>query len=150
MFCELKEKNTGWRRVVKNHLSNLLLYLMRAEEEEVLQIKEVGKESLNITRLLEYIRRNYQVITLKDLSKDFHYHENYLSRVIKQHCQMNFRELLCQIRLKEAEKLLSDTKLPVTQIAARIGYQKPNFFFKSFKEHYNITPTEFRHLYRKK
>jgi YesN/AraC family two-component response regulator len=90
------------------------------------------------------VRRNYQFITLKDLAKDFHFHENYLSRMIKQQCQVSFRELLCQIRLKEAERLLIDTELSVTVIAERVGYHKTNFFFKLFKEHYKMTPIEFR------
>lgn len=144
LFCEFLKKEIGWRRAVKNHLSNLFLYLMRAEDEELLQAKEVKEENFNIAMLLECMRKNYQFITLKDLAKDFHFHENYLSRMIKQQCQVSFRELLCQIRLKEAERLLINTELSVTEIAERVGYHKPNFFFKLFKEHYKMTPIEFR------
>ncbi len=148
IFCEFLEKNIGWRRAEKNHLSNLFLYLMRIKDEELLYTKEAEEENFNITKLLECIRRNYQFITLKDLAKDFHFHENYLSRIIKQHCHMSFRELLCQIRLKEAEKLLINTGLSVTEIAKRVGYLKPNFFFKLFKEHYHVTPIAFRNRHR--
>jgi AraC-like DNA-binding protein len=149
MFCEFLEKPYGWRRAVKNHLSNLFLYLMRVKEEELVQAVEMEEENLNITKVLDCIRKNYQYITLRDLAKDFHFHENYLSRMIKQHCQMSFRELLCEIRIKEAKKLLMDTELSVTEISARIGYHKPNFFFKLFKDHCGKTPIEFRNECRR-
>lgn len=144
MFCEFLKKDVGWRSAVKNYLSNLFLYLMRSEKDELIQAKDIEEENFNITKIIECIRRNYQCITLKDLAKDFHFHENYLSRMIKQQCQINFRELLCQIRLKEAEVLLINTELSVTEIAERVGYHKPNFFFKLFKEHYKMTPIEYR------
>ncbi len=148
IFCEFLEKAYGWRQAVKNHLSNLFLYLARVKGEELLHAIELEEENLNITKVLDCIRKNYQYITLKDLAKDFHFHENYLSRMIKQHCQKSFRDLLCEIRLKEAQKLLMDTDLSVTEIAARIGYYKPNFFFKLFKDHCGKTPLEFRNEYK--
>lgn len=117
---------------------------MRVKKEVLVRIIEVEEENLNITKVLDCIRKNYQYITLKDLAQDFHFHENYLSRMIKQHCQVSYRDLLCEIRLKEAEKLLMETDLSVTEIATRIGYHKPNFFFKLFKDHYGKTPIEFR------
>ena len=144
MFCEFIEKGNGWRQVIKNNLSSLFIYLMRAEENQRCIMREIEEENLNITKVLDCIRKNYQYITLKDIAKDLHFHENYLSRMIKQNYQKSFRDLLSQIRLAEAEKLLINTDLSVTEIAAKVGYHKPNFFYKLFKDHYGVTPIEFR------
>ncbi|MFA9463936.1 MAG: AraC family transcriptional regulator [Velocimicrobium sp.] len=144
MFCEYLKKNMGWRCAVKNYLSCLFLYLMRVKENEILIVTEIEEENFNIAKVIDCIRKNYQYITLKDIAKDMHFNENYLSRMIKERYGKNFREVLCQIRLQEAEKLLINTDLSVTEIAFRIGYLKPNFFFKLFKDHYGITPIEFR------
>ena len=144
MFCEFLEKEEGWRHMVKNYLSSLFIYLMRIPEIELLQAKEIGEDCLNVTKVLNCIRKNYQYITLRDIAKDFHFHENYLSRMIKEKTNQNFRELLCGIRLKEAERLLLHTDLSVSEISLRIGYQKPNYFYKLFREHYSMTPMEYR------
>lgn len=144
LFFEYMNQGMGWRQSVKNYLSILFLHLTRIPKEDICIAREIEEENLNITKILNYIQKNYQYITLKDIAKDLHFHENYLSRMIKQKTQQNFRELLCQIRLKEAEKLLLNTDLTVTQIAVKIGYHKPNFFYKLFKEYYGITPMEFR------
>lgn len=144
LFFEYMNQGMGWRQSVKNYLSILFLHLMRIPKEDIRIEKEIEEENLNITKILYYIQKNYQYITLKDIAKDLHFHENYLSRMIKQKTQQSFRVLLCQIRLKEAEKLLLNTDLSVTQIAVKVGYHKPNFFYKLFKEHYGVTPMEFR------
>ena len=144
LFEEYVYQHMGWRQAIKNYIAGLFLELMRLAETDVRVFKEIDESNLNITKILDCIRKNYQYITLKDLAKDFHFHENYLSRMIKQNTNKSFRELLIQIRLNEAEKLLIHTNLPVSQIAARVGYHKPNFFYKLFKEHYGITPIEYR------
>ena len=144
LFYEYVNKNTGWRHSIKNYLSLFFIKLMCIEETGNPIAVEIEEENLNITKILSCIQKNYQYITLKDLAKDMHFHENYLSRVIKQNLQMNFRDLLSQIRLKEAERMLVNTNLPIARIAVQVGYQKPNFFYKLFKEQYGVTPTQYR------
>jgi YesN/AraC family two-component response regulator len=77
-------------------------------------------------------------------AKDFHFHENYLSRKIKNVSNKSFHELLIQSRLQEAERLLTNTNLSISEISNKIGYSKPSYFYKLFKEHYNMTPMEYR------
>ncbi len=144
MFYEYVKNDIGWGGAVKNFLSLLFIHLMRMKESDIRMFKEIEKENFNITKILNSIQKNYQYITLKDIAEDLHFHENYLSRMIKQNTKQNFRDLLCQIRLKEAENLLLYSDLSVTEIAGRVGYNKPNYFFKLFKDHYGITPIEFR------
>ncbi|OPJ58173.1 AraC family transcriptional regulator [Clostridium oryzae] len=144
LFFEFSSQRMGWKQSVRNYLSLLFLHLMRIPKEDICIAKEIEEENLSITKILNYIQKNYQYITLKDIANDLHFNENYLSRMIKEKTQHNFRDLVCQTRLKEAEKLLLNTKLSVAQIAVKVGYHKPNFFYKLFKEHYGATPTEFR------
>ena len=148
LFREYLGKERGWRQMIKNSLSSLFLLLIRIGDEDLLTVRELEEENLNITKVLECIRKNYQYITLQDIAKDLHFHENYLSRMIKEHTNQNFREILSQIRLKEAEKLLKITELSVTEISLQVGYHKPNFFYKIFKEHYGMTPIDYRSTHR--
>jgi YesN/AraC family two-component response regulator len=144
LFYEYVTQETGWKQAVRDYLSVLFILLMRIKEDGIRMVKELEEENLNITKVLNCIRKNYQYITLKDIADDLHFHENYLSRMIKQNSKQGFRGLLCRFRLEEAENLLLNTDLSVTEIAARVGYHKPNFFYKLFKGHYGVTPVEFR------
>lgn len=143
-FSEFVIKSPGWKQAIDNHLSNLFIDLMRIPVSRSRMVTDISEEKLNITKVITCIKKNYQYISLKDIANDLHFHENYLSRMIKKHTNQSFRELLSQIRLKEAEKLLLNTDLTVAEIATKLGYLKPNYFYKLFKDNYGVTPMEFK------
>lgn len=144
LFSEYFYRNLVWKQVYNNYLSLLLLELMRIEESNYKMVAEKMNDDFIMTRIINCIQKNYQFITLKDLAKDFHFHENYLSRKIKNVTNKSFNELLIQSRLQEAERLLTNTNLSISEISNKIGYSKPSYFYKLFKEHYNMTPMEYR------
>ncbi len=144
LFYEFVNRGQGWKQMMDHYISVLLTHLMREKYDKIRLITNTTPNSLNITKIIHSIQTNYQSITLRDIAEDMHFHENYLSRMIKQQAKQSFRDLLCQVRLQEAEKLLLDTDLSVTEIAAQIGYIKSNYFYKVFKAHYGVTPVEFR------
>lgn len=147
MFSEALEKRQGWKLWFQNYMSLLLLELTRIKEEDCRLFADVMDNDLVMDKIIGCIRKNFQYITLKDLASDFHFNENYLSRKIKRSTNMNFNELLSQCRLEEAKKQLVNTDLTVGEIAGYIGYKKPTYFYKLFKEHYGITPMEYKKKY---
>ena len=53
-------------------------------------------------------------------------------------------ELLRDIRIRRAEKLLRDPDIPVKAIAARIGFQSRSHFTEAFKSARGLTPAAYR------
>ena len=53
-------------------------------------------------------------------------------------------EYLTVLRVQRAKELLADTKLPLYEVAARVGYESDLAFTKTFKKHTGTTPTRFR------
>ena len=47
-------------------------------------------------------------------------------------------------RLGEAQNLLINTDMTITQIAAQVGYNNSNYFQNVFKSALNMTPGEYR------
>ena len=43
-----------------------------------------------------------------------------------------------------ASELLKQTNLPIKQIAENVGYQDPLLFSKNFKQHFEMTATNYR------
>jgi len=144
LFSENIERRSGWEQVTDHKLSVLFIDLMRISHNHLRLVTDTAEDEINITNIIQMIQKNYQYISLKDMAEDLHFHENYLSRLIRQQAGQSFRDLLCRIRLNEAERLLLDTDLSVSEIAARLGYMKPNYFYKLFKEHYGATPMEYK------
>jgi AraC-like DNA-binding protein len=106
-------------------------------------------EKFNV--IFEYINDNYsEDITLDAIANVAGFSKFHFSRLFKQFTDMSFYDYLNQRRVKEAEKLLLDPNLSITEVAMRSGFSSIATFnrvFKSFKE---CTPTEFKNLYRRR
>jgi len=54
------------------------------------------------------------------------------------------REYLGQVRIQAAKKLLLDTDLTVSAIAAQTGFPDPAYFTRFFRQQLGLSPSEFR------
>ena len=53
-------------------------------------------------------------------------------------------EYLTSLRMQRAKELLTDTTLPLYEVASRVGYESDLAFTKTFKKLTGITPTRYR------
>lgn len=62
---------------------------------------------------------------------------------LKKLVNLNASDFIKTIRLQKSTELLKEG-LTVSEVAFRVGFKDPNYFSRSFKEKYNITPSDFR------
>lgn len=62
----------------------------------------------------------------------------------------SYQQLLDEIRLEQAKELLTQTELPVQEIAIRLGFSEPRSFHRSFKKWLGHTPGDYRDQYKGK
>ncbi|SDE25568.1 AraC family transcriptional regulator [Kordiimonas lacus] len=55
-----------------------------------------------------------------------------------------FRDMLSDVRREEAGRLLRETKLPVADVAARLGYSEPAAFVRAFRRWFDASPNQWR------
>ena len=48
------------------------------------------------------------------------------------------------LRLQKAQRLLRETTLPVSDVAAEVGYANPAKFSSAFKKRFGVSPTEYK------
>ena len=53
-------------------------------------------------------------------------------------------DVLREIRIRQAEHLLTMTDLPVKIIAARVGFASRSHFSRAFTAFHHVTPSEYR------
>jgi len=146
LIAEYLEQTTGWKRAVENYLSLLVLELVRREDNGSITSRSTVQDRI-AAQILRQMREQYQTLTLSELAESYHFHVNYLSRLIRRCTGQSFSEHLTQIRLSEAEKLLISTDLPIAEIAAQIGYAGPTFLFRLFQLRHGLTPQQYRQRY---
>jgi two-component system response regulator YesN len=86
-------------------------------------------------------------ISLQDIADHIGVTPAYFSMLFKKNFDMNFVEYLTWIRLEKAKGLLLDTGLNIDDIAHESGFNDSKYFFKVFKRHEGITPTEYRKVH---
>ena len=105
--------------------------------------------SSRIIDILSYIEENCLTATLRSTAAHFGFHPNYLSGLIKKQTGRSFKELIILQRMCQACFYLSNTDLPIYEIARRVGYDNLGFFYKKFESLYHTTPSIYRQLHGK-
>lgn len=68
----------------------------------------------------------------------------HLTRSCKAACGHAAHDLLQDRRLYEARRLLAETRVPVKEIAAALGFSSPGYFSRAFQARIGKTPSAFR------
>lgn len=101
--------------------------------------------------IFDYINEHYMdEISLDTIASVAGFSKFHFSRLFKRFTDMSFYDYLNQRRVKEAERLLLNPTISITEVAMRSGFSSISTFnrvFKSFKE---CTPTEFKNLYQRR
>ena len=81
---------------------------------------------------------------LTELSSMLGYDIYWLSRMVKRLTGRTYKELLQIKRLNQAAFLLLNTRLAVADVALAVGYDNTSYFYRIFKERYQMSPKEYR------
>src|SRR5262249_54147203 len=82
--------------------------------------------------------------SLDELAGDMGLSARQLRRVVKQEFGVSPIELAQTQRLLLAKQLLSESNLPITQVAFASGFESVRRFNALFQSHYRLTPTTMR------
>lgn len=97
-----------------------------------------------VVTVLNYVESHYKNGTLSELAELMGYDVYWLSREIKKRTGKTYKELLQTKRMNQAAYLLTNTRIPVTEIMEKVGYDNSSYFFRKFKERYGVSPKGYR------
>ena len=83
-------------------------------------------------------------VTLNDLSQLLGLSTFHLCRAFKQSTGLPPHRWRMQRRIERAREMLEGTELPVTEIAARVGFEDPSGFAAAFRKALGVSPSEYR------
>ncbi len=97
----------------------------------------------------EYILNNYarEVLDVPKIAERFHFSANYVNGIFKNQTGETIPSFITNLRLGKAKKLLTETKMPISEIATVVGYSRLTYFSRIFKRKYNISPIEYRNKF---
>jgi two-component system, response regulator YesN len=153
---QLNEDSTyemEYRTIFNSILYDTVLY--RTVQNLILFIQKIfhGAETMSESLIQDPIARGISFmeghfsnknLRLEDVANYVDRNPSYFSHLFITKTGSSFTEVLAGIRLKEAKRLLIETRKPVKEIALLVGYQNANYFSRMFREAYDMSPREFR------
>ena len=105
------------------------------------------KEDSLPSQLDEYISSNLQAdLSVNALCSHFGIGRTKLYQIFNEYYHTGVEAVTRSLRVEAAKKLLLETDLPVSEVAARVGYGDYNYFIKVFKKETQCTPSRYRKL----
>lgn len=135
------------------HIYELLLILGQHVNTNLLStgdsaLKNIGKSLDKISIACNFITENCdKPITLQQTSDYMGFSCCYFSRMFKQITNYSFVEYLTIQRVKQAQFLLADPNLSITEISFRSGFKSISSFNRIFKQYLRCSPREYRKYY---
>ena len=127
---------------ITNAMMNTFFPLLLQRCEHTLQLPKYGGLywKQEYAALFTHIQTHYQELTLAELSHLFGYSERQLIRII-QHCTgKTFAQLLQQLRMEQAARLLVSENVSVEEIASQVGYPNLSSFYRAFCAYFGCPP----------
>lgn len=113
--------------------------------ERELSVNEESAKSFIVKQVQEIVANNLsQDTTVKTIADRVFLHPVYLSKVFKAETGESLSEWIIGMKMERALYLLKNTNKKIYEITSELGYQNPQYFSKTFKKYYGMTPQEFR------
>ncbi|WP_315074377.1 AraC family transcriptional regulator [uncultured Clostridium sp.] len=125
-------------------LVGLLLVELIKNSQDIEAYSVDNYEKLLIIQSLKYIDEFYDKGTLLELSEKLKQPDYKLSKLIKKHTKMTFKELLQERKLSKSIELIKSTKYSIVEIIDLVGYENPTYFYKIFKNKFGMTPRDYK------
>jgi AraC-like DNA-binding protein len=148
-MCEMLEGN-GPDRIIL--LLQTLAVIARSKELKMLlpigfqsQLDTENEERIN--NVYAYTLKNFQnKIHTKEIARIAHLSEHSFCRYFKNKTGKTFTQFLHEIRIKHACKLLSESRMSISQVIYESGFINYANFFRYFKQLTGKTPAEYQKL----
>jgi AraC-like DNA-binding protein len=83
-------------------------------------------------------------LTLGQVAKALAISPKRLSHILNRQVGVSFRQLLRDMRIEEAKRMLNSYRYSVKEVAARVGFSDSHYFSRSFKELTGLSASEYR------
>jgi len=149
MIREIGNRGLGHKTLIRLQLIELLVLLSRyyslmQNRGTIPSPRQVDRE-ITARRIYGYMERNYdKKITLESLAGLFNVSIRQLNRLMRQEFGRSIIDVLHDIRIERAKRLLTESEEKVITVASLVGYDDPSFFSRLFLRHVGCPPSRYR------
>lgn len=140
---ELADRRDGHRQAALAYLTLLLVDVARLATDVVGDLRR-GNETL-LADVFDVIERQYaEPLSLRDVAGSVGVTAGYLTTLVRRRTGRTVVDWIIERRMAEARQLLTETDIPVNEIARRVGLPDPGYFARIFRRSHGTTPRAWR------
>ena len=145
---ELESARAGAQRAARHYLGLLGVWLDRQIEREtrseLLPSRPAAAQAL-VARYAALLERDFRSnLAVADFAAALGVTPTHLTRACRASCGKSAHMLLEDRVLFEARRLLTETRLPIKEVAELLGYNSAGYFTRAFQKAEGVTPSAFR------
>lgn len=144
-----QKSSDGYEFAVRSLLSEIIFDIYKHYRIPDKEISVNYFENQRVKQMLLYLQENYShAVTLTQLANHVNICERECLRCFKKILRLSPIQYLIRYRISRACIFLQDDTLSVLEIASLCGFESPSYFAKTFRQHINCTPTEYRRRFQ--
>lgn len=141
-----KQGAKGCQRILKSMLE--LIALLTRFQAVDLDEADTGSY-LTYARCLSDIEQNYSTIrSVEELAVRCHVSSGHLARVFKKFAEESPWQMITRLKMNRAGELLLRDRVMIKEAAGKVGFEDSYHFSRVFKQHYGMSPRQFRESVR--
>lgn len=117
----------------------------QAQKEHLEEIGVISTNEALLSKIMKVINANMDNadFTVEAFAIEVGMSRVHLHRKLKELTNQSPRDFIRNMRLQQASRLLSENKLPISEVAYMVGFKNANHFSVAFKELYGTTPSAY-------
>ena len=142
---EMQERKPEHQTVCLAYMDLIMVQLLRHASVSVSQAPSRFPANPQCAAVRQYIDQHYkESLTLNLLAEKARINKYYMAHAFKREYGVSPINYLISCRIREGKRLLSETDLSLSQIAAVLGFSSSSYFSQSFRSAEGMSPTEYR------
>ena len=97
-------------------------------------------------QVIDFVDKNFAnpLLNTKLIAKELGYSVRQITRLVRSAKGCSFKTYLNEVRIQTSKEYLKNTKLNVSEIAFKVGYNNVSHYNRVFKQSAGMSPSDFR------
>lgn len=135
------EQKSGFQQILAGIVNHLLGLAYSIDKNYAFE----GSESRNqIDKAKVIILENYKEIKPKEIAEKLNMSYSNFRKIFKEYTGFAPSQYIQELKIQKSKELLTNTMVPVKEIAYLMGFENQEYFFTAFKKKTQTTPVEYR------